>query len=220
VTVGAALRLPAAAPASMVAAAAVAAGLAGCGGGSSPARSSTAQTATTHEAARVIGTPSARGSTARYGKIPSWLPKAKVPVGRVVTATPSHPAYPVEGDTVEVRLPTGRARVTAVGPRVPPHGSPPPPSTHARFVMTFAARHGTIPLRQGAFGFRDEHDNLHRAHVHLLGDDGALPTHLSTGRRPVSLVITGVLPDGDGALQWKPVGGQPTVLWDFHIELD
>ena len=35
-----------------------------------------------------------------YGQIPSWLPKAKVPVGRVVVASAAHPRLAIQGDTV------------------------------------------------------------------------------------------------------------------------
>lgn len=57
-----------------------------------------------------------------YGYIPAWLGTPKVPVGRVVTATPTHPWLAVQGDTVRVQLPNARFLATVVGPAVPEEG--------------------------------------------------------------------------------------------------
>ena len=62
-------------------------------------------------------------STAKYGGLPSWLPKATVPVGRIVHASLSHSVLGIEGDTVAVTLAGGGVYATAVGPSVPESGS-------------------------------------------------------------------------------------------------
>lgn len=197
-----------------------AAALGGCGSSNAPRSPSSSSTATqTYAAARVIGTPSARGSTARYGTPPAWLPKAKVRVGRIVTATPSHPWLAIEGDTVSVRLPTGRALMTSVGPRVPEEGRFPVPQTSpCSFVVTFAAVRGTLPLRAAAFSFLNEHGATQRAHVTARGG-GGLPARLTAGH-PVTLTVSATLPTGNGQLRWAPVGSQPTASWDFDVEID
>ena len=190
----------------------------GCGS-SQATRSATPSATTTHETARVIGTPSARGSTARYGTPPAWLPRARVRVGRVVTATPSHPWLAIEGDTVAVRLATGRAMMTSVGPSVPRQGRVAVPTTSpCRFVVTFAAIRGTIPLRAGAFSLLGEDGATHRVQVTLRGG-AALPARVTAGH-PLTLTLTAVLPTGNGQLRWAPVGSRPTASWDFDVEID
>jgi hypothetical protein len=57
--------------------------------------------------------------SARYGGLPSWLPKAKIPVGRVLQATSAHPALAIQGDVVSVHFASGRVLATAVGPTLP-----------------------------------------------------------------------------------------------------
>jgi len=163
-----------------------------------------------------------RGSgppAARYGGLPSWLPKATVPVGRVATASESHPWLAIEGDTVSVRLPHGRVLATAVGPQVPEEGKVPvPPTSRCTFVVTLARGAGTIPLAAGAFTILDELGRLHHPRVTLLGG-GGLPGRLHPGK-PLSLRIEDVLPTGSGTLRWTPAGGKPVVSWDFDVEID
>ena len=190
-----------------------------CGSSGAGPAHTTGTTLATHEAARVVGTPSARHSTARYGTVPSWLPKAKVRVGRVVTATPSRPRLAIEGDTVDVRLPSGRAMMTSVGPSVPEEGRFPVPQTSpCRFVVTFAAIHGSIPIDARDFSFLSEHGQTRHVHV-TLRDGGRPPARIRAGQ-PVSLAVRATLPTGNGQLRWAPAGSQPTASWDFDVEID
>ena len=178
-------------------------------------------------AARHNGATSAHGkvaatyssSTAKYGGLPSWLPKAKVPVERILQASRAHPVLAIQGNTVSVHLAGERVLATAVGPTVPEDGRFPVPATSpCTFIVTFAASSGAIPLSAKAFTFIDEQGHVRHPRVTAIGG-GALPRLLLPGR-PVSLKVYDVLPTGDGDLTWAPAGGRPIVSWDFDVEID
>ncbi len=158
-------------------------------------------------------------SAAKYGGLPSWLPKAKVPVERVLQASSAHPALAIQGNTVSVHLAHGQVLATAVGPTVPESGRFPVPATSpCTFVVTFAAASGVVPLDQSAFTFLDEQGHVRHPRVTAMRG-GALPRQLLPGR-PVSLKVYDVLPTGDGGLTWAPDGGRPIASWDFDVEID
>ena len=118
--------------------------------------------------------------SARYGSIPSWLPKATVPVNRIVRASERHPWLAIEGDTVDVTLAGGGADVTAVGPQVPAADVATVPlktRVPCTFDVTFARGAGTIPLRASSFTILDELGQLHHPKVTLLGG-GRIPAEL------------------------------------------
>jgi hypothetical protein len=172
-------------------------------------------TASTH--GKVTGTHLA--SAAEYGGLPSWLPKAKVPVERVLQASPAHPALAIQGNTVSVHLAQGQVLATAVGPTVPESGRFPVPATSpCTFIVTFAAASGVVPLGPSAFTFLDEQGHVRHPRVTAM-HGGALPRQVLPGR-PVSLKVYDVLPTGDGGLTWAPGGGRPIVSWDFDVEID
>jgi hypothetical protein len=157
--------------------------------------------------------------SAKYGGLPSWLPKAKIPVGRVLQASSAHPTLAIQGDTVSVHLARGRVLATAVGPTVPEEGRfPVPETTPCTFIITFAAATGPIPIRRTAFTFVDELHHVHHPRVTAM-DGGAPPRQIAPGRT-VSLKIYDVLPTGDGGLEWAPAGARPIVAWDFDVEID
>jgi hypothetical protein len=164
--------------------------------------------------------PSSHGKGKRASVLPSWLPSASVPAGhRIVTATPSQHRLAIEGDTIAVRLPGGRARVTAVGPAVPEEGKTPVPATSpCQFTFTVAAVHGSIPLSSRDFSFIGEHGQRNGARVTLRGG-GPLPKRIVAGH-PVTLTLRSVLPVGNGQLRWAPLGGRPIASWDFDVEID
>ncbi|HEV3048354.1 MAG TPA: hypothetical protein VGY13_13460, partial [Solirubrobacteraceae bacterium] len=158
-------------------------------------------------------------SKERYGGLPSWLPKPKVHVNRVVPASPGHPALAIQGDSVQVELPQGRALATAVGPETPEQGKFPVPATSpCTFVVTFSSVSGTIPISPRAFAFLDEQGNVRHPRVTALGG-GPAPSEIVPGR-PVSLKVYDILPTGDGGLTWTPTGARPVVAWDFDVEID
>jgi hypothetical protein len=191
--------------------------IASAGGAGTPTRPGTRAVAR-HEAGTAVGTPSAKASKAKYGGIPSWLPRPRVRVNRIVTATAAHPRLAIEGDTVAVHLPRGRVMMTAVGPQVPEEGRfPVPQTTPCRFAVTFASVHGSIPIDARAFSFLSEHGRVHRARVTLRG--GGVPTRVAAGH-PVTLILSAVLPTGNGQLRWRPLSGRPIVSWDFDVEID
>lgn len=157
--------------------------------------------------------------SAKYGGLPSWLPKAKIPVGRVVQASSTHPVLAIQGDTVSVHLTSGRVLATAVGPTVPEDGHFPVPATSpCTFIITFTAATGPIPISATAFTFVDELHHVHHPRVTPM-DGGALPREIAPGRT-VSLKVYDVLPTGNGGLEWAPEGARPIVAWDFDVEID
>ena len=159
------------------------------------------------------------GSSAKYGGLPSWLPKQTVRVDRIVTASVAHPALAIQGDAVSIDLPRGRVLATAVGPEVPEDGRFPVPATSpCTFIVTFAAASGVVPLSAAAFTLVDEFGHVHHARVTAM-DGGAPPRQVVPGRT-VSLRLHDVQPTGNGALRWTPGGARPIVAWDFDVEID
>jgi hypothetical protein len=158
-------------------------------------------------------------SVAKYGGIPSWLPKATVPVNRTIRASPAHPVLAIQGNTVSVVLARGRVLATAVGPSVPEDGRFPVPATSpCTFIVTFAASSGVIPLSAKAFTLVDEFGHVRDPRVTAMG--GGAPPRQALPGRPVSLKVYDVLPTGDGGLTWAPEGRRPIVSWDFDVEID
>ena len=158
-------------------------------------------------------------SPSKYGGLPSWLPKAEVPVGRVVDASAAHPWLAVQGDTVHVELAGGNVMVTAVGPRVPEIGKVPVPSTSlCTFEVTFTSAAGVVPITPEVFTIRDEFGNYHYPKVTVQGG-GAVPSRVPPGKT-LTLAISDVLPTGEGQLRWAPEGHEPIVSWDFDVEID
>jgi hypothetical protein len=162
---------------------------------------------------------SAPPAAARYGQLPSWLPKAKIPVGRVVTATAAHPWLAIQGDTVSVHLAHARVLVTTVGPVVPEEGEFPVPKTSpCAFTVTFTKASGRIPLSTKAFTILDELSILHRPVVTAQG--GGPPPRWVLPGQTVTLTVRDILPTGGGRLRWAPEGTMPIVSWDFDVEID
>jgi hypothetical protein len=158
-------------------------------------------------------------SSAKYGGLPSWLPKAKVPVGRVVRASEAHPALAIQGDTVLVHLAHGETTVTTVGPEVPEEGKFPVPATSpCSFSVSLAAGRGVVPIRRQAFTILDERGHVHHPRVRLR-NGGPLPARLKPGHI-VTLTVRAVLPTGGGRLRWAPNGPRPIASWDFDVEID
>jgi hypothetical protein len=154
-----------------------------------------------------------------YGSPPAWLPKAKVQVGRVVTAKATHPWLAIEGDTVRAELAHGHSLVTAVGPSVPEEGQfPVPATTPCTFTVTFTRTAGSVPLAAKAFTITDEEGHLHHPSVSVSGAT-ELPSGAPSGRT-VNLTLSAVLPTGSGSLHWAPTGGRALVSWDFDVEID
>ena len=168
-------------------------------------------------AAVIVSLPT--GSSNKYGGLPSWLPKASVPVGRVVDASAAHPWLAIQGDTVRVELPHGSVMVTTVGPRVPEIGEVPvPPTSLCTFAVTFTSATGVVPINPRAFTIKDEFGNYHYPTVTLEGG-GAVPSDIPAGKA-VTLSVSDVLPTGEGQLRWAPEGPEPIVSWDFDVEID
>jgi hypothetical protein len=155
----------------------------------------------------------------RYGGLPSWLPKPKVPVNRTLHASAAHRALAIQGETVAVKLAGGSVMASAAGPSVPETGRfPVPETTPCTFVLTFSSASGTVPLRPAAFTFVDERGDVHHPRVTTLAG-GPVPREVTAGA-PLSLKVRDVLPTGDGGLLWAPEGGRPLVAWDFTVEID
>lgn len=164
----------------------------------------------------------AGGSTpaaAKYGQLPSWLPKPAIPVNRLVTASAARPWLAIQGNTVVVRLAHGRVHALTVGPTVPEEGRfPVPETTPCAFVVTFTDASGKVPINSEAFTIIDDRGHIHRPTVTRLGG-GTPPSQVLPGQTVV-LAVKGVLPTGDGHLRWAPQGTTPIVSWDFDVEID
>jgi hypothetical protein len=155
----------------------------------------------------------------KYGGLPSWLPKAKVPVGRVLQASSARPQLGIEGDTFVVHVGGAQVTATAVGPQVPSEGQFPVASTTpCTFDITIAKATGTIALRQQDFTTVDEFGDLHTLLVTLHGG-GRMPASIRPGQT-VTLALTAVLPTGNGTLRWSPGSSKPIASWDFAVEID
>ncbi len=155
-----------------------------------------------------------------YGYIPAWLGRPEVPVGRVVTATTTHPWLAVQGDTVRVQLPKARLLATVVGPAVPEEGNVPVPETSpCTFTVTLTSASAPIPIRPMQFAAIDERGAIHTLKVQSL-DGGPPPSRVTPGTT-VRLKLSAVLPTGEGRLTWAPLeGARPPVQWDFDVEID
>ena len=173
-------------------------------------------TASSHATA---GSRATASSHAKYGGLPSWLPTATVPVGRIVHASLAHSVLGIEGDTVAVKLSKRRrVRHGRRAERADPGKFPVPRTSPCTFVVTFAKTSGTIPINPADFAITDELGRLHHPKVTALGG-GAPPPQITPGK-PVSLKIYAVLPTGSGSLSWAPVSRRPIVSWDFDVEID
>ncbi len=186
-------------------------GALGSGGTARAHRSSAA-----HSPAATDG---ASNASAGYGGLPSWLPKPKVHINRVLTASAAHPVLSIQGDAVAVDLPHGRVLATAVGPEVPEEGRfPVPATTPCTFIVTFSSASGAVSLDPAAFTFLDDQGHTH--HPRVTAMDGGPPPRAVVPGKTVSVRLYDVLPTGDGGLAWAPTGGRTLVGWDYTVEID
>jgi hypothetical protein len=157
--------------------------------------------------------------SSKYGGLPAWLPKAKAPVGRVLHASPAHPALTIQGEAVSVDFGRATMLVTAAGPSVPQEGRTPVPETSpCTFVVTFAHTSRAIAIDPAQFALVDEQGHVRHPSVRAIGG-GAAPSRIPAGKT-LSLTVKHVLPTGDGALTWTPSGRRPIASWDFDVEID
>jgi len=155
-----------------------------------------------------------------YGYVPAWLGKTTVPVGRVVTATPSHPRLAIQGDTLEVQLGRVSVLATVSGPTVPEEGRFPIPKTSpSTFTVTFVSASAPIALTPKQFATIDEEGRLHTLRITTL-NGGPVPSRILAGES-LTLKLYAVLPVGEGRVLWAPISGKrPVVQWDFDVEID
>jgi hypothetical protein len=187
-----------------------------------PQRHPAAPPPETHARASNPGTqpPPVKTSGTTYGYIPAWLGRSKIPVGRVVTATPTHPWLAVQGDTVRVQLRNARVLATVVGPAVPEEGNVPvPANSPCTFTVTLTSATAPIPIGPKQFTAIDERGAIHTLNVRSL-DGGPSPRQVTPGTT-VRLKMSAVLPTGEGRLMWAPLReSRPPVQWDFDVEID
>jgi len=176
-----------------------------------------------HTAARVpaasaSAAPSA-SSSATYGTLPSWLPKATVPVGRVVQASATHPWICIEGDTVVVHLAGHRVDATLVGPQVPKEGQfPLPRTTPCTFFLTLTNATGQIPITAAHLAIFDERGHRYTPRIRSL-TGAAAPSHVGPGQS-VTVRLDTILPTGAGEVVWTTNGTAPLVSYEFVTEID
>lgn len=170
--------------------------------------------------------PTRQAGSESYGGLPSWLPKAKNPVGRIVNASATHPLLQgIEGETVAVRLARGSVEATAVGPAFPAavsqhdQDAPEDPVTApCTFTVTLAAARGVVPIAANAFSLLDEHGGIHPLRVTSAGG-GPPPAAVRPGRT-IMLTIKATLAEGEYDLRWAPDGPRVLVGWQASLELD
>jgi hypothetical protein len=159
------------------------------------------------------------GTAAKYGGLPSWLPKSTFNPNEVLQASLRKPVLAIQGNTVQVNLAGGHVLAMVVGPKVPEDGRfPVPPASPATFVLTLSHASGVVPISAGAFALVDERGTVRHPAITAVGG-GPLPTRVLPGRT-VSLRMHDVIPTGDGGLLWKPEGRHAIVSWDFVVEID
>ena len=170
---------------------------------------------TVHYTGHPIETP---GNT--YGYVPAWLGRAKVPVGRLVTATPQDPWLAIQGDTVRVKLPRAQVLATVFGPSLPQQRQLPIPKTSpCKFTLTLTGASAPIAVVPRQFDVIDEQGRLHTLKV-TNHDNGQPPSEVTPGEN-VGLKMYAVLPVGQGRIMWSPLPGKkPIVQWDFDVEIN
>jgi hypothetical protein len=163
-----------------------------------------------------------------YGGYPSWLRNTKLPpTNAVVQASVAHPqVHVVEGNTMDVTMPSGEATITAVGPTFPAwvpaaaqsghlnEGNPVP----ASFTVTVIAAHGTVPLRASAFSILTAEGQLVHPALTVAGGKPA-PAVLKAGQH-LNLTLKTSLTEGDGSVRWAPIGSRVLAGWLYQLELD
>jgi hypothetical protein len=168
-----------------------------------------------------------------FGSLPSWLPKAvrdrKVQntAPQTEVATPARPVLQEEqGYTVLAELPSGSVNITAVGPEFPSYVTqyaqrglwPAGRQVRSTFDVTLAGVKGTVPLSAGAFSVFNIEHQLVGATLAAEGG-GPVPSEVKAGQTVTVVVHTQTL-EGEGALQWAPVGKKDLVGWIYQLELD
>jgi len=161
----------------------------------------------------------ASSGNASYGTLPSWLPKATVPVGRVVQASTAHPWIGIEGDTVVVHRDGHAVDATLVGPQVPSEGHfPIPKTTPCTFFLTLTKADGSIPLPLRDIAIFDERGHRYQPTIRSQ-TGGAPPARIGPGQS-VTLRLSTVLPTGSGEVVWTSNGTTPIVSYEFVTEID
>lgn len=156
----------------------------------------------------------------KYGTIPTDLRnKQAPPANQILSASATHPAIAIQGNSVMLHLARGGALATAVGPDVPDRiqGSA-DLHTPATWDLTFADVHGTVPISPRLFTITDEQGMLLLPRVSVVGG-GPLPRTVPAGR-PFTLQLSTVVSVGDGKLRYAPTGGAWLAEWDFDVETD
>jgi len=171
------------------------------------------------------------GQDLTYGSLPSWLPTS----ARNTAATKpklevANAARPVldeeQGFTVQARLPTGSADVTAVGPEFPAYVSnyaqeglwPAGKAVPSTFYVTFTAVKGTIPIAARAFDVLNNDGQIVPAKLTVKGG-GRVPSVLHGGQSITLNVATETL-EGQGSIRWAPEGPKVLIGWIYQLELD
>jgi hypothetical protein len=136
-----------------------------------------------------------------------------------VEASAAHPQLGVEGDTMSVVLPNGRALATLVGPYDTTQGQyPPPETTLCTFILTLDHVNGTVPIEPADFTLVDELGHDYPPDVTVEG--APLPPTTASGGDRLTVKVSHVMPTGSGMISWAPGGGEPIASWDFSIEVD
>jgi hypothetical protein len=156
--------------------------------------------------------------------VAGFIPRNTIAVNRIVTATPSHPQLAIQGDSVQLDLPSGHAVATMNGPLYNnKYVGSNDPTVPAQFVLTFTNTQGTLPLAPDDFTVLGQLGNNIVPKIRVQGG-GALPRQLDSGQ-PLTLIMSTIIAAGDGSIVYNPTGiakpgHKPLVGWDFIVEDD
>lgn len=171
-----------------------------------------------------------------YGSLPTWLPKdvrdraVQNEAPPVPVASLAHPQLEAEqGYTMRVKLPSGTADVTAVGPGIPDYVqqraaagtwpvTKPAPST---FYITIKALKGSVPVSPKDFQVLSVTSSALFTDLKFsVKGGGPVPTSVRAGQT-ASIVAHTMATDGQGAITWAPVAGHKAVAgWIWQMEVD
>ena len=159
------------------------------------------------------------------GRIPKFIPRSTLKIGRVVTATVAHPQLAIQGDSLRVKLAHASVVTTVTGPYVPiKYSGTNDPIVPGSFVLTFSHAHGHIPLDASDFHITDALGTGLFPSVDVRGG-GEIPTTIPTNHK-LTLVFHDTLPIGQGYFEYNPLGTlipkgkRPMASWDLDVESD
>jgi hypothetical protein len=160
----------------------------------------------------------ARGDSASYGSLPSFLPRQSFDTDRILNGTAANPALTSEGDAVSIGTGSSAGRITVTGPEVPGEGLPSQqPATTCTWTVTIHA--GSHPIHVSAVDF-SAIDHLGAIYSPALVAGQPNPPKVLAAHASISFELRAVMVVGEGLMRWAPDGKHVVAKWDFEVEND